>query len=63
MKLQCVTCGDFCVSLKSHSTFCKGMDKGHPWTVMQMTKENVNHWKGSQKFQKWAKELGITIPG
>lgn len=63
MILQCVTCGDHCVSLKSHSTFCKGMSKGKPWLVMKMSRENVSHWKTSAKFQKWARELGVTIPG
>ncbi len=62
MKLQCVSCGDYCVSLKSHDLFCKGMEKGQPWLVMQMTKENMAHWKSSKKFQRWAKDLGILLP-
>ena len=61
MKLQCLSCGDFCISLKSHDLFCKGMEKGKPWLVMEMTKENMNAWSGSASFQKWAKGLGITI--
>lgn len=61
MKLQCVSCGDYCVSFKSHDLFCKGMDKGKPWLVMQMTKENMVAWSGSPEFQKWAKGLGIVV--
>ncbi len=63
MKLQCVSCGDYCISVKSHNLFCKGMEKGQPWLVMQMTGENVGAWKDSRKFQKWAKDLGVVIPG
>jgi hypothetical protein len=62
MKLQCISCGDYCISLKSHVLFCKGMDKGQPWLVMQMTGENMGHWKTSAKFQRWARELGISFP-
>lgn len=61
MKLQCVSCGDFCVTFKSHALFCKGREKGKPWLVMEMTKENMNAWSSSESFQKWAKGLGITI--
>lgn len=62
MKLQCLSCGDFCISVKSHNLFCKGMDKGQPWLVMQMTGENVRVWSHSKKFQKWADDLGIMLP-
>lgn len=61
MKLQCISCGDFCVSFKSHVLFCKGMEKGKPWLVMQMSKDNMKVWSSSASFKKWAKELGITI--
>lgn len=61
MKLQCVSCGDYCVSVKSHKLFCKGMEKGKPWLVMQMTKENMAAWSSSKSFQKWADGLGIKV--
>jgi hypothetical protein len=38
------------------------MEKGQPWLVMQMTGGNMAHWKNSKKFQRWAKELGISFP-
>jgi len=39
------------------------MEKGQPWLVMQMTGENVKVWERSKKFRKWAKNLGIELPG
>jgi len=60
-KLQCVTCGDFCISLRSHEPFCKGVDKGKPWLMMPVTEENARVWGESMEFQRWAKKLGISL--
>ena len=61
MKLQCVECGDFCVSKRSHELFCKGVEKGKPWLMMPITKENVRVWSGSKSFKSWAKALGVNL--
>ncbi len=61
MRLQCVTCGDMVVSLRSHEIFCKGVDKGRPWLMLPVTKEHVRIWWHSIEFQKYAKKLGINL--
>ncbi len=60
-QLQCVTCGDFVVSFKSHKPFCKGVDKGKPWLMLPLTKENVRAWGDSVELRKWAKHSGISL--
>lgn len=59
--LQCITCGDFVVSLKSHEPFCKGVDKGKPWLMLPITKENVRAWGDSIELEKFAKSSGINL--
>jgi hypothetical protein len=61
MKLQCVDCGDFCISRRSHEPFCKGLEKGKPWLMMPITQGNVRVWGESKNFQSWAKNLGINL--
>lgn len=61
MRLCCVTCGDMVVSLRSHTPFCKGVNKGRPWLVLPLTKELARIWGDSIEFHKWAKSIGVNL--